>query len=163
MLESQEGERLRFSLSTLGPIECREPPESDQPCLLFVQLQPILAQMLLQFPEVALCLVLDGANFGAMNAAIRSATSAIVSRVVSIEMAPAGRENGAVFLDESIRSRSVTLSTRPSFSRRRSRSADSAWRKKRKSASGKITDPMSRPSMTSPRNPPFLAAAVCPR
>src|SRR5216683_1446044 len=58
MLESQEGERLRFSLSTLGPIEPRKPPEPDQPCLFFIQLQPILAQMLLQFPKVALCLVL---------------------------------------------------------------------------------------------------------
>ena len=58
MLESQEGERLRFSLSTLGPVERCEPPESDQPCLVFIQLQPILPQMLLQFSEVALCLVL---------------------------------------------------------------------------------------------------------
>jgi len=58
MLESQEGERLRFSLSTLGPVECREPPESDQPCLVFIQLQPILQQMLLQFPEIAFYLVL---------------------------------------------------------------------------------------------------------
>ena len=38
--------------------ECREPPEPDQPCLVFIQLQPILAQMLLQVPQVALCLVL---------------------------------------------------------------------------------------------------------
>src|ERR1700720_4078252 len=58
MLESQEGERLRFPLSTLRPVERREPPKSDQPCLFFIQLQPILAQMLLQFPEIALCLVL---------------------------------------------------------------------------------------------------------
>lgn len=35
-------------------VECREPPESDQPCLVLIQLQPILAQMLLQFPELAL-------------------------------------------------------------------------------------------------------------
>jgi hypothetical protein len=57
-LESQKGERLRFSLSTLGPIQPREPPEPDQPRLVFIQLQPLLAQVLLQFPEVAFCLVL---------------------------------------------------------------------------------------------------------
>src|ERR1051325_8727654 len=50
VLESQEGERFRFSLSTLRPIQPREPSEPDQPCLVFVQFQPILAQMLLQFP-----------------------------------------------------------------------------------------------------------------
>jgi hypothetical protein len=58
MLESQEGERFRFSLATLGPAERRKPPESDQPCLVFIPLQPILAQMLLPFPEVTLRLVL---------------------------------------------------------------------------------------------------------
>jgi hypothetical protein len=43
MLEAQKGERLRFPFPTFVPVLPGETPEPDQPGLVFVQFQPILA------------------------------------------------------------------------------------------------------------------------
>ena len=50
-----------------------------------------------------------------------------------------------------------------SLARRRARSSGSAWRKKRNSACGNITEPISRPSITRPRKPCRCATSACPR
>src|ERR1035438_8413595 len=47
VLESQKGERLRLSLSTLLPVLPGESSESNQLRLVFVQFQPELAQSFL--------------------------------------------------------------------------------------------------------------------
>jgi hypothetical protein len=59
MLQPQKGERLRFSLATFLPVLPRKPPEPDQPCLIFVQLQPEFVQSPLQFSKIAFCLLLS--------------------------------------------------------------------------------------------------------
>ena len=46
MLEAQKGERLRFPFSTFVPVLPGETPEPDQPGLVFVQFQPVLAELL---------------------------------------------------------------------------------------------------------------------
>ena len=45
MLEAQKGERLRFPFPTFLPVLPGETPEPDQPSLVFVQFQPILAKL----------------------------------------------------------------------------------------------------------------------
>ena len=45
MLEAQKGERLRFSFPTFVPVLPGKAPEPDQPGLVFVQFQPILAEL----------------------------------------------------------------------------------------------------------------------
>ena len=46
MLEAQKGERLRFPFPTFVPVLPGETPEPDQPGLVFVQFQPVLAELL---------------------------------------------------------------------------------------------------------------------
>ena len=46
MPEAQKGERLRFPFPTFVPVLPGEAPEPDQPGLVFVQFQPVLAQLL---------------------------------------------------------------------------------------------------------------------
>ncbi len=58
MLEAQKGERLRFPFSTFVPVLPGETPEPDQPGLVFVQFQPILAQLFPQLFEELLRFVL---------------------------------------------------------------------------------------------------------
>ena len=58
MLEAQKGERLRFPFSTFVPVLPGETPEPDQPGLVFVQFQPILAQLFPQLLEELLRFVL---------------------------------------------------------------------------------------------------------
>jgi len=57
--------------------EPRESPAPDQPCLVFIEIQPILAQAILHFPEVAprLVLALDADN-GIVGAAHNSDVAA---------------------------------------------------------------------------------------
>ena len=45
VLEAQKGERLRFPFPTFIPVLPGETPEPDQPGLVFVQFQPILAEL----------------------------------------------------------------------------------------------------------------------
>src|ERR1035437_7406336 len=45
MLEAQKGERLRFPFPTCVPVLPGETPEPDQPGLVFVQFQPVSAQL----------------------------------------------------------------------------------------------------------------------
>src|SRR5581483_1887772 len=114
-------------------------------------------------PDLRKCLAHAAPSLAAIGAAIFSTTSGRLRNVVSIEVAPAGHASGAVLRVESIRSRSVIESWWPSLARRRARSSGCAWRKKRKSASGKITEPMSRPSITRPRRPRWRATSRWPR
>src|SRR5882757_10253286 len=46
MLEAQKGERLRFAFPTFVPVLPGETREPDQPRLIFVQLQPVLTELL---------------------------------------------------------------------------------------------------------------------
>ena len=46
MREAQKREGFRFSLAAPFPIEGREPPELDQPCLFRIQFQPELREPL---------------------------------------------------------------------------------------------------------------------
>ena len=45
MLEAQKGERLRFPFPTFVSVLPGETPKPDQPGLVFVQFQPVLAQL----------------------------------------------------------------------------------------------------------------------
>src|SRR6266566_134821 len=45
MVEAQKGERLRFAHATFVPVLPGETPEPDQPGLVFVQFQSVLAQL----------------------------------------------------------------------------------------------------------------------